>query len=37
MAEAAMLAGLPKAPSDLQPGGQPEARAAFASSTCCGG
>ena len=31
-----MLAGLPKAPSRLQPGRQPEARASSASSTSCG-
>ena len=35
-AEAAMLAGLPKAPSLLQPDGQPEARAPSGSTTSCG-
>ncbi len=34
--EAAMLAGLPKAPSVLQPGGQSRRAPSSASSTCCG-
>ena len=36
IAEAAMLAGLPKAPSRLQPDRQPAARASSASCTSCG-
>ena len=35
-AEAAMLAGLPKAPFGIQPGHQPQARENAGSSTCCG-